>query len=135
MDSKSINRYSSFCDSLRSLEKAKYRDGSDEFVVSGTVQKFNLTFDISWKVMKDIIVKYHKINDFATGSPRETLRTAASVGLIDDDRWMDMLELRNTLTHDYDGAIAGKSFGLIINEYYLIFERLRDAAGRYMDQD
>ncbi|MCC8140831.1 MAG: nucleotidyltransferase domain-containing protein [Lachnospiraceae bacterium] len=30
----------------------------------------------------DIVVKYHKIQNFATGSPRETLRTACSVQLI-----------------------------------------------------
>ncbi|MCM1282767.1 MAG: nucleotidyltransferase substrate binding protein [Muribaculaceae bacterium] len=62
------------------------------FVLSGTVQKYNLTFDISWKVMKDIIVKYHKKSDFAAGSPREVLRAAHSVDLIDNDIWMEMLE-------------------------------------------
>ena len=56
MESKYINRFKSFCKSLDGLLKAKNRDASDDFVLSGTVQKFNLTFDISWKVMKDIIV-------------------------------------------------------------------------------
>ena len=57
MVSKFTNRYASFCNSLDSLTKAKTRNPEDEFVLSGTVQKFSLTFDISWKVMKDIIVK------------------------------------------------------------------------------
>ncbi len=65
MDVKSTNRYHSFCSSLEGLQKARLRDSKDEFVLSGTVQKYNLTFDISWKVMKDILVKYHGIQSFA----------------------------------------------------------------------
>ena len=132
MASKFTNRYMSFCSSLDSLEKAKTRNPEDEFVLSGTVQKFSLTFDISWKVMKDIIVKYHKIQNFATGSPRETLRTAYSVQLIDDDMWMEMLDTRNELTHDYNGELAADSFDKIVNEYIPMFETLREKGERYM---
>jgi hypothetical protein len=45
MEGKFINRYQSFCQSLKGLEKAKNRNPEDEFVLSGTVQKFNLTFN------------------------------------------------------------------------------------------
>lgn len=131
MDAKSINRFHSFCSSLDGLLKAKFRDGEDEFVLSGTVQKFNLTFDISWKVMKDILVKYHGIQSFATGSPRETLRTAQGAALIDDDIWMDMLEDRNALAHDYHGALAKDCFQKIINPYTDAFLAFRDNAQKY----
>ncbi len=46
---------------------------------------FNLTFDIAWKVMKDILVKQLGILDFAIGSPRDTLQQAFTNRLIDDD--------------------------------------------------
>lgn len=59
MQEKSINRYRSFCRSLQNLAEAKGKDASDKFVLSGTVQMFNLAFDLSWKVMKDIITEYH----------------------------------------------------------------------------
>ncbi len=116
-----INRYNSFCNSLDGLCMARQRDKSDPFVLSGTIQKYNLTFDISWKVMKDIVVKYHKKTDFALGSPRENLRAARSVNLIDDDIWMDMLDDRNELAHDYDGKIAEACFDKIVNEYIPVF--------------
>ena len=122
MDDRSINRYKSFCKSLEALERARDRDPSDEFVLSGTVQKFNLTFDIAWKVMKDICINHYKVLDFATGSPRETLRVAASVNLINDDRWMKLLEDRNRLAHDYDGTLTEKCFPVIIGEYLPLFE-------------
>lgn len=43
---------------------------------TGTELNFNLTFDIFWKVMKDILIKRMGILDFAIGSPRETLQQA-----------------------------------------------------------
>ncbi|MCC8103645.1 MAG: nucleotidyltransferase substrate binding protein [Clostridiales bacterium] len=134
MEEKYINRYHSFCDSLSSLERARERNPEDEFVLSGTASKFSLTLDISWKVMKDIIVKYHKIQNFATGSPRETLRTAYSVGLITDDRWMEMLDLRNNLAHDYDGSMVRRSFDRILEDYIPLFLQFRERAGTYMDK-
>lgn len=130
----SINRFRSFCNNLEGLKKARLRDEEDEFVLSGTVQKYNLTFDISWKVMKDILVKYHGIQTFATGSPRETLRTAHSVGLIDDDIWLDMLEDRNNLAHDYDGFLARDCFKKIVGEYTEIFDAFQEKAENYMDK-
>ena len=134
MESKYINRFNSFCKSLDSLMGAKKRDANDDFVLSGTVQKFSLTFDISWKVMKDIIVKYHKIQTFATGSPRETLRTAHSVGLISDDIWMDMLDDRNNLAHDYDSELAKECFDRIVGDYTQVFLLFKEKAQYYMKE-
>lgn len=131
MDAKSTNRFNSFCDSLEGLQRARFRDREDEFVLSGTVQKYDLTFDISWKVMKDILVKYHGITSFATGSPRETLRTAYGAGLIDDDIWMDMLEKRNNLAHDYNGTLAQDCFQEIIGPYMDAFTMFKAHAQKY----
>ena len=89
MQKKSINRYHSLCKSLSNLADAEGRDPGDKFVLSGTAQMFNLSFDLSWKVMKDIITEYHGVLEYPTGSPRETLRMACSVGLIEDDAWME----------------------------------------------
>ena len=51
MESKYINRYNTFCKSLKNLEKSLRADPKADFVLEGTVMNFNLTFDISWKVM------------------------------------------------------------------------------------
>lgn len=131
---KYLNRYKSFLCSLTSLAEARKRDLTDDFVISGTVQKFCLTFDISWKVMKDIIVDYHKVSSFASGSPRETLRMAAQLGVISGDIWMKMLLDRNALTHDYDGSLARDAAHKIVELYLPVFEDFRDTAARYMDQ-
>ena len=131
MENKFINRYNTFCKSLQNLEKSKTADPKAAFVLEGTVLNFSLTFDISWKVMKDILIKKLGILDFATGSPRETLQQAFTNKLIQDDRWLQMLRLRNRLAHDYDGSYAAASFSEIINVYYPLFVQFKEAAAKY----
>lgn len=133
MQKKSISRYHSLCKSLSNLADAEGRDPGDKFVLSGTAQMFNLSFDLSWKVMKDIITEYHGVLEYPTGSPRETLRMACSVGLIEDDAWMEMLRVRNNLARDYDGELALKYFLNITSEYYrLMNDFVNKAAGYYI---
>ena len=74
MDEKFTKRYESFKNSLASLTEARQRDMEDSFVLSGTSAKFSITFDLAWKVMKDILVQYYAITGFVAGSPREVLR-------------------------------------------------------------
>ncbi|MCI8613551.1 toxin-antitoxin system antitoxin subunit [Parablautia intestinalis] len=131
MENKSINRYRTFCKSLKNLGKSLNADVRADFVLEGTVLNFNLTFDIAWKVMKDILVKELEILDFALGSPRETLQQAFANGIIDDDRWMKMLRVRNQLAHDYDGTLAGEQFQNIIGVYYPLFEKLKGNVEKY----
>ncbi|MDC7289067.1 nucleotidyltransferase substrate binding protein [Blautia schinkii] len=131
MENKFINRYNTFCRSLKNLEKSRTADPKADFVLEGTVLNFNLTFDISWKVMKDILVKKLGILDFAIGSPRETLQQAFTNGIIDDDRWLQMLRCRNQLAHDYDGVFAAEKFKDIINVYYPLFYKLKNEAEKY----
>lgn len=131
MESKYINRYRTFCKSLKNLGKSLNADPKADFVLEGTVLNFNLTFDISWKVMKDILIKELEILDFAIGSPRETLQQAFTNGIIDDDQWMKMLRDRNQLAHDYDGTFAAKKFQDIIKVYYPLFEKLKNDVAKY----
>ena len=100
----------------------------------GTVLNFSLTFDISWKVMKDILIKKMGILDFAVGSPRETLQQAFTNGIIDDDTWLQMLKSRNHLSHDYDGTFAAEKFQDIINIYYPLFEKFKNDVAKYYKQ-
>lgn len=117
MDEKFIRRFESFQNSLDSLAEARERDLSDSFVLSGTSAKFSITFDLAWKVMKDILVQYYAITGFVTGSPREVLKQSFKANLITGDEWIDMLKIRNQLAHDYDGVIVKEHCQTIIHEY------------------
>ena len=119
---------------MQNLSKSVNADPDADFVLEGTVLNFNLTFDISWKVMKDILIKELGILDFAIGSPRETLKQAFMNGIIDNDEWMQMLRVRNQLAHDYDGTFAAEMFQNIIKVYYPLFEKLAERVEVYYKQ-
>ena len=131
MASKYINRYNTFGKSLNNLKKSKNANPKADFVLEGTVLNFTLTFDISWKVMKDILVKEMGIINFAIGSPRETLQQAFTNGIIDDDQWLQMLRSRNHLAHDYDGSFAAEKFQDIVNIYIPLFEKFQENVSKY----
>ena len=121
MDEKFNRRFLSFCNSLDALSEARQRDLSDSFVLSGTSAKFSITFDLAWKVMKDILVQYYAITGFVIGSPREVLREAYKANLISDDDWMEMLKVRNELAHDYDCEIVKTHCDKIVETYIDLF--------------
>ena len=122
MEKKFMRRLQSFKKSLEALAQARERDMSDSFVLSGTSAKFSITFDLAWKIMKDILIEYYAITDFVAGSPREVLRKAFQAGMITGDEWMQMLEVRNRLIHDYDGEIVKAHCQSIVNIYIEKFQ-------------
>ena len=121
MDEKFYRRFLSFCKSLDALAEARQRDLTDSFVLSGTSAKFSITFDLAWKVMKDILIQYYAITGFVSGSPREVLREAFKANLISDEAWMNMLKVRNELTHDYDCEIVKTHCNTIVEKYIDLF--------------
>ena len=123
MDEKFYRRFLSFCKSLDALAEARQRDLTDSFVLSGTSAKFSITFDLAWKVMKDILVQYYAITGFVAGSPREVLRESFKANLISDETWMEMLKVKNQLAHDYDCDIVKEHCNTIIGTYIdLLYE-------------
>ena len=117
MDAKFTKRFESYKRSLAALTEARQRDITDSFVLSGTCAKFCITFDLAWKVMKDILIQHYAITNFVSGSPREVLRTSFQAELITGDEWMDMLKVRNELSHDYDGEVVATHCQTIIHAY------------------
>lgn len=130
MDAKFEKRFQSFCNSLESLAEARQRDLLDSFVLSGTSAKFSITFDLSWKVMKDILIQYYSITEFVAGSPREVLREAFKANLVSNDAWMDMLKVRNELAHDYDGEIVKTHCHTIVEKYIDLFYEFENTVKR-----
>ena len=115
MDEKFNRRFTSFCNSLDALSEAKNRDFSDSFVLSGTS------------------AKYYAITGFVTGSPREVLREAFKANLISDEAWMEMLKVRNELTHDYDCEIVKTHCDAIVKKYIDLFYIFADKVKRIQE--
>ena len=132
MDEKFNRRFMSFCNSLDALAEARQRDLSDSFGLSGTSAKFSITFDLSWKVMKDILVQYYAITGFVAGSPREVLRESYKANLISDESWMEMLKVRNELAHDYVCEIVKEHCNTIVKEYIDLFYEFEETVKKLL---
>ncbi|MCF8413251.1 MAG: nucleotidyltransferase substrate binding protein [Melioribacteraceae bacterium] len=82
----------------------------------GTIQRFEFTHELAWKVMKDYL-EYEGITGI-TGS-RSATREAFNKGLISNGEvWMAMIESRNNTVHTYQKDILQKEYSLIVGEYY-----------------
>lgn len=67
----------------------------------GVVQRFEYSFELAWKTIKDYLE--HGGLVFATVTPRQVLKDAYSARILSDGRvWMEMLDHRNLLSHTYD---------------------------------
>lgn len=128
-----IKRFESFKKSFENLSKAKDQDESNVFILSGIIMIFNLTFDLAWKVLREVLKEEFGIIDFPSGSPKETLKKAASVDLISSENWLDMLVDRNDLTHDYDYELAKEKYDKIINSYIPIFKSFENKINSYIN--
>lgn len=74
--------------------------------------------------------QHFAITTFVAGSPREVLREAYKADLIADDAWMQMLKVRNELTHDYDCEIVKQHYHVIVEEYIDLFYDFEDRVKR-----
>lgn len=107
---------------LKRLEEA-LQEEKTEIVIDGVLHRFEFTFELAWKTMKDYM-EYNGIIE-NTGSPREVLKTAFSNGLIEDGEiWINMMLDRNSLSHLYDEETSRKIYKNIKEKYIILIEKL-----------
>lgn len=122
-----MRHFDNFSKSLTVLLRAeKDKAESNEFYRSGVINKFNLTFELAWKALKEIL-QLHGAGNFKTGSPREILKTAYQFNFLNDDEiWIDMLNSRNSIVHIYDENAAIELAEKIFDNYITAFVNLRE---------
>lgn len=87
----------------------------------GTIQRFEFTHELAWKVMKDYL-EYEGIAGIM-GS-RSATREAFNKGLISQGNvWMDMIESRNKTVHTCLDNILVTEYNAIVNTYFPLFEQ------------
>lgn len=125
MDKKLDERKEDFFKALNRLEEALKKDLSDDIIVDGIIQRFEFTFEQSWKVMK-LYLEDQGILDEAV-APRSTIRCAFKHKLISDgDIWIEMMLDRNRTSHMYDETTALNIVKLVKEKYVFEFEKLKD---------
>jgi nucleotidyltransferase substrate binding protein (TIGR01987 family) len=87
----------------------------------GLIQRFEYTFELSWKTMKD----YLEARGIDANYPRDVIKEAFASGLVGSGEvWMEMLERRNLLSHTYDEKSFEMAFELVKGSFYSAIEDL-----------
>ena len=122
-----MKKYENFCSSLGNMKDIyNYEEPYDNVVLTGLVGLYEITFEQSWKMMKEIL-QNHGYEEGATGSPNIILKTAYKAGMIkDEERWLRALQARNNVTHSYNQKIALGIVSEAKNEFYKMFVELKE---------
>ena len=92
-------------------------------VREGVVQRFEYTWELAWKTLKDYLI-YKKVTlDKVTTA--EVIRTAFEAGYIQDGQdWMDALDARNKMSHVYSQHAFDQVIDDIQYRYFNLFDTL-----------
>jgi nucleotidyltransferase substrate binding protein (TIGR01987 family) len=112
-------------DLKNSLDRLKEALGEDisksGIVVDATIQRFEFTFELSWKLIKAIL----DYNGIEAASPRAAIKEAFQNKMIEDGQgWIEMLEDRNKTSHIYDEALALAIYKNIKERYFKLLTDL-----------
>lgn len=118
-----IQRFNNYRKALTRLSQAvrimsnkpAFNTEIDDLLKEGMIQRFEYTHELAWKVMKDY-AEYQGYTDIR-GS-RDAIRRAFEMGLIDDKRWMESIESRNLMSHNYNDEVASEIYETIMQLYY-----------------
>ncbi len=88
---------------------------------AGMIQFFEMTFELSWKVLKD----YQEEEGYIIKSPRDAIKQAFQSQLIDNGQlWLEALRDRNLTVHTYQEQTAIEVEDKIKNTYFSLLQAL-----------
>lgn len=83
---------------IENLERAVEIPRDRELVAEGTIHRFEMTIELYWKTLRRAV----RYEGTKVKTSRESLREAFRLGWLDDEQvWLDMLDSRNTTSHEY----------------------------------
>ena len=100
------NAQTKYGNAVKRFEEILQEPFSD-IVRDSAIKRFELTFDLSWKAVKD----YIELEGVPCSSPKSCFREAFRLGIITyDDFWLEIVDMRNEATHSYDESYADKIY-------------------------
>lgn len=98
----------------------------------GIAQRFEFTFELAWKTMKDYLDTQGVIISPVT--PRNVIKEAFSAGILEDGQtWIDMMLDRNLLAHNYDFSRFQEVLTHLVDRYMPALTALQQWFQRQMD--
>lgn len=96
-----------FSKALKSLTLV-LKEHKTDIVRDATIQRFEYTFELSWKLLKRYIESEHNVIE---SSIKNILRESGKLGLIDNvEDWFCYLDARNSTSHTYNETTAEEVF-------------------------
>jgi len=119
-----------------SLEKAliKFKEALDfpdtEPMRESTIQRFEYTFELAWKLMSSIL----KDQSLSTYGVKNIIRESAKLGIIQDvQRWFDFALARNLASHIYKEEIAIQVHETAKSDFAKYIENLLERTKNYLE--
>jgi nucleotidyltransferase substrate binding protein (TIGR01987 family) len=104
--------FTSFRKALDSLEAALNQPEVNDIVRDATIQRFEYTYEIAWKMMKRHL-KWMEVAEIHKLHGKELFRKAAEVELIDNpEQWFQFKDARNKTSHTYNEEDAQEVYEL-----------------------
>ena len=108
------------------------QNAHNDYEKTGAIQAFEFCYELSWKIMKKILI-FHGVE--AT-TARNIFRESAKLGLlIDAERWFSYLEKRNITVHCYRKEILDDLFTNTAKEFLIdldyLLKQLEKEASKY----
>lgn len=115
-------RFEHFVNAFKQLKNAKQLKAERDFTeleLQGVIQAFEVSQELSWKVMKDFLEEQGKTDLFGS---KNAVKEAFNVGLISKGEvWLDMIKSRNLTSHIYDEKEVLAILEIILNDYFPVF--------------
>ncbi len=128
-----------FCQRMQNFKKAflqlkkavECASSLDDLSKEGLVQRFEYTFELAWKSLKD----YLEYKGEIALSPREVIKLAFKNELLDDGQmWIEMLDKRNLMAHTYNEEYFKEVFESIVFQYFAQIQILYTKLDTYLDE-
>jgi nucleotidyltransferase substrate binding protein (TIGR01987 family) len=108
---------------LREAIEIKHSRPLTQLEKEGVIQRFEYTWELAWKVLKDYLESTGIV--LTTITPTSTLKAAIAAGIIQHhDVWMDALDARNKMSHTYNLQLFEAVIENIDQHFLGIFEAL-----------
>lgn len=122
LEEKLKERFKDYKNALVRLNESCSLDPNNDIVIDGVIQRFEFTFELSWKLIK-IYLEYVGLGE--ENSPRNVIKLAYKEGIISDgDAWINMMIDRNKTSHIYDAALANEIYNNIKSKHRRLLEEL-----------
>lgn len=126
-------RFEHFVGAFKQLKNAKniqLERSFTELELQGVIQAFEITQELSWKVMKDFLEEQGKTDLFGS---KNAVKEAFNVGLITNGEiWLEMIKSRNITSHIYDQSEILEILTIILNDYFERFTEFESKMKNYL---